>query len=289
MSATNKTLNYELPIFIDTDKPSWLGDWNGAMTKIDNSIKTIDGVAESGVTVANEALTTAEGAVTTANNALTASGEAKTEATAAKTLANNAYTLAGDAQVNSNNAINASEKNTTNIEKINTNLTFKSIDLMSSVGLTGGADYSGRGIFTYSNAIASLKCNLSISATGIPKLAVIQIGDGSTEYCVVGKIAGNVFGLLEITSMPTYSTYYLGETIFINRTTGTNAIDSGVCYMGYYQGYTVILIRKDDLGQDKRFISTSVYLKTGTLIPVTMGINPEVMKVSINPNVKESE
>lgn len=118
MSATNKTLNYELPIFIDTDKPSWLGDWNGAMTKIDNSIKTVDGVAESGVTTANEALTTAEGAVTTAGNALTASGEAKTEATAAKTLANNAYTLAGDAQVNSNIAIADSAKNKQDIQTL---------------------------------------------------------------------------------------------------------------------------------------------------------------------------
>lgn len=289
MSATNKTLNYELPIFIDTDKPSWLGDWNGAMTKIDNSIKTIDGVAESGVTMANEALTTAEGAVTTANNALTASGEAKTEATAAKTLANNAYTLAGDAQVNSNNAVEASEKNSGSIANINMNLTFKSIDLMSSVGLTGGADYSGRGIFTYSNTIASLKCNLSILASGISKLSVIQVGEASTEYCVVGKIAGNVFGLGEITTMPTYSTYYLGEAIFMNKTTGTTVPDSGVCYMGYYQGYTVILVRKEELGQDKRFISTSVYLKTGALIPVTMGIKPEVMRVSINPNIKKSE
>lgn len=281
MSATNKTLNYELPIFIDTDKPSWLGDWNGAMTKIDNSIKTVDGVAESGVATANEALTTAEGAVTTANNALTASGEAKTEATAAKTLANNAYTLAGDAQVNSNIAVDMSNKNKTSITNINTNLTFKSIDLMSSVGLTGGADYSGRGVFTYSNTIACLKCNLSISATGIPKLAVIQVGEASTEYCVVGKIAGNVFGLVEITTMPTYNTYYLGEIIFMNKTTGTNVPDSGICYMGYYQGYTVILVRKEELGQNKRFISTSVYLKTGALIPVTMGINPEIMRASI--------
>lgn len=135
MSATNKTLNYELPIFIDTDKPSWLGDWNGAMTKIDNSIKTIDGVAESGVTVANEALTTAEGAVTTANNALTVSGEAKTEATAAKTLANNAYTLAGDAQVNSNIAIADSTKNKQNIQAIDDKLSVTLVFLTKTAGV----------------------------------------------------------------------------------------------------------------------------------------------------------
>lgn len=135
MSATNKTLNYELPIFIDTDKPSWLGDWNGAMTKIDNSIKTVDGVAESGVTTANEALTTAEGAVTTANNALTASGEAKTEATAAKTLANNAYTLAGDAQVNSNIAIADSTKNKQDIQTVDDKLSVTQVFLTKTAGV----------------------------------------------------------------------------------------------------------------------------------------------------------
>lgn len=140
MSATNKTANYELPIFIDTDKPSWLGDWNSAMTKIDNSVKTVDGVAESGVTMANEALTTAEGAVTTANNALTASGEAKTEATAAKTLANNAYTLAGDAQVNSNIAIANSAKNKADIQTLDDKTTVTWHSLPKTEGSLNNSD-----------------------------------------------------------------------------------------------------------------------------------------------------
>lgn len=36
MSATNKTTNLELPIYIGSDKPTYLGDWNSAMEKIDN-------------------------------------------------------------------------------------------------------------------------------------------------------------------------------------------------------------------------------------------------------------
>lgn len=35
MSATNHTTNYNLPQFIDSDKPSWLSDVNGAMSTID--------------------------------------------------------------------------------------------------------------------------------------------------------------------------------------------------------------------------------------------------------------
>lgn len=42
MSATNATTNYALPIFIGTDKPAWLVDWNGAMTAIDAAIKGVD-------------------------------------------------------------------------------------------------------------------------------------------------------------------------------------------------------------------------------------------------------
>ena len=39
MSATQKTTNYQLPIFVGTDIPSWLTDFNGAMNKIDEAIK----------------------------------------------------------------------------------------------------------------------------------------------------------------------------------------------------------------------------------------------------------
>lgn len=56
MSATNSTANYELPIFLATDKPAWLTDWNGAMNAIDTAI--------------HSAQTTADGAQTTAGTAI---------------------------------------------------------------------------------------------------------------------------------------------------------------------------------------------------------------------------
>ena len=39
MSATNATTNYSLPLFIGTDKPAWLVDFNGAMNAIDAQMK----------------------------------------------------------------------------------------------------------------------------------------------------------------------------------------------------------------------------------------------------------
>lgn len=41
MSATNATANYNLPLFIGTDKPAWLTDWNGTMNSIDSAIANI--------------------------------------------------------------------------------------------------------------------------------------------------------------------------------------------------------------------------------------------------------
>lgn len=39
MTATNKTKNYELSQFVGTDRPTWLGDYNGDMSKIDTQLK----------------------------------------------------------------------------------------------------------------------------------------------------------------------------------------------------------------------------------------------------------
>lgn len=55
MSATNSTANYELPIFLATDKPAWLTDWNGAMSAIDTAIHTAQAAADGAQTTASAA------------------------------------------------------------------------------------------------------------------------------------------------------------------------------------------------------------------------------------------
>lgn len=72
MSATNKTTNLELPLFIGTDVPSWLTDWNGAMTKIDTHIATAvsdaSGAAATADAASESAAQTAQGLVSANNN-----------------------------------------------------------------------------------------------------------------------------------------------------------------------------------------------------------------------------
>ena len=47
MSATNATPTINLPLFIGSDKPAWLTDWNGAMNAIDAAIANLQ-TAEAG-------------------------------------------------------------------------------------------------------------------------------------------------------------------------------------------------------------------------------------------------
>jgi hypothetical protein len=53
MSASNLTPNYLLPQFVSTDKPSWLGDVNGAMVKIDAALASLQAEINTQVTNLN--------------------------------------------------------------------------------------------------------------------------------------------------------------------------------------------------------------------------------------------
>ena len=65
-NATNSTPNYGLPIFIDSDKPSWLVDWNGAMTELDTVIKEISTSEEANKNL----ITTANANIAKINNTI---------------------------------------------------------------------------------------------------------------------------------------------------------------------------------------------------------------------------
>lgn len=79
MSHTNETQNYKLPLFVDNDQPTWLGDFNGAMNKIDADLNTIGANAST--------------ALSAANNAVNRVGQVETTIAGVQTTANNAYSL----------------------------------------------------------------------------------------------------------------------------------------------------------------------------------------------------
>lgn len=93
MGHTNSTANLSLPQFIGTDKPTWLGDVNGAFSAIDSYVGTNDAAVAAAASDASSAISQAAAAVNTANTANTTAGNASTAATAAVTAANQANAL----------------------------------------------------------------------------------------------------------------------------------------------------------------------------------------------------
>lgn len=101
MAHTRSTTNYNLPQFDNTDKPTWLGDINGAFLAIDTAMHDNAGdateakqAATSALAALNNALERATAADTKAGQALTAATSASETATAAAATAANAQTAA---------------------------------------------------------------------------------------------------------------------------------------------------------------------------------------------------
>lgn len=67
MSHTNSTTNYNLPQFVGSDKPAWLGDINPAMSAIDTAIKN----ASDAATTASTGTTSNTSAIGTLSNLTT--------------------------------------------------------------------------------------------------------------------------------------------------------------------------------------------------------------------------
>lgn len=88
MSSTNHTTNYNLPQFVGSDKPAWLGDINPAMSAIDTAINNAATTAAQGVSDASTAQTKADSAYTLAGDANTAAGTAQTTANTAVAQSN---------------------------------------------------------------------------------------------------------------------------------------------------------------------------------------------------------
>lgn len=84
MSASQKTTNYELPVYAPTDVTSWLTDFNGAMNKIDAQMKLNEDDATDAMSKAANAVSTANAASKTATQAKTLAEQLQAELNALK-------------------------------------------------------------------------------------------------------------------------------------------------------------------------------------------------------------
>lgn len=111
MSYTNSTPNYNLPQWIGTDKPTFLGDFNGAFSAIDTAMKDNADASSAATSTANAANATAVSANTNANTALNTANNAKDTADAATAAAASATSTANTAKTTADNAAHAALSN----------------------------------------------------------------------------------------------------------------------------------------------------------------------------------
>lgn len=103
MSYTNKTAHYNLPQYVADDKPTYLNDFNGAMSDIDSAIYAAKNAADQAGTDAKAAQSTASGNST----AITTLTQTVTDNAATAAAASKAAQDAADANTGSINTINS--------------------------------------------------------------------------------------------------------------------------------------------------------------------------------------
>lgn len=130
---TNETDNYDLPQFVGTDKPTWLGDFNEAMSAIDagmaenaSDISSLDTRVTSAEGTASQASTDVAGLTSTVN---TLSGNVTT----ATTTANNAQSTATSALNTANSADDKADEAVTNIGTLSNLTTTAKTNLVSAI------------------------------------------------------------------------------------------------------------------------------------------------------------
>lgn len=185
MSATNLTKNLKLPQFVASDKPSWLGDVNGAMSKIDDGYGKMSGDISKANDTASSAKSQSDANTQTLTNvnselenqgnritALEAGGgteqleqRVNTLSTDVETLQTRADTFEDEIAQNGTNITNLTERVTTVEGKVKTNEdNITSLQTVTS-GLTESVQENSGKIQSLTNTVESQGKRLTSTET----------------------------------------------------------------------------------------------------------------------------
>lgn len=132
-ASTNKTANYDLPQFVGTDKPTWLGDINEAMADIDA------GMHENATNISNMASDVASASATASQASQDVAGLTSTvnslssDVTGVTTTANNAQSTATSALNTANTANGKADTNASNIGTLSNLNTTDKTNIVSAI------------------------------------------------------------------------------------------------------------------------------------------------------------
>ena len=138
---TNETDNYDLPQFVGTDKPTWLGDFNTAMASIDSAIAE----NASDISSLDTRVTSAEGTASQASSDVASLqstvSSLSSSVTSATTTANNAQSTATSALNTANTADGKADTNASAISSLTPRVTQCEADI-ANINLDNHATYT---------------------------------------------------------------------------------------------------------------------------------------------------
>lgn len=200
MGHTNSTVNYNLPQFVGTDKPSWLSDVNGAFLAIDTAIaaaKTTADSAAGGVASLQNTVGSHTTQIGTLTDTVTAQGGTLNSVTAL--IGNGTPTTTDQTIIGAINEINA---------EVN----------------PGSVSVTADGVKTYAELLNTL--HDLITRSKLSKSSVLKIIDSSDNY-VAAKLAMN------------YSSFYKFVWTEVNGTTNASLYDVSIKPSGTGSTYTL--------------------------------------------------
>ena len=232
MGHTNSTANLSLPQFIGTDKPTWLGDVNGAFSNIDAYVGTNDAAVAAATSDASSAVAQAASAVSTANAANTTAGNASTAATNAVGTANNAMSLVNQTNIKIGTLANLHTTDKTSIVNAINELADAGAGAASAVSY----DNSGSGL-TATNVQAAIDELAQGGSVG----SVEVTADGSKTHV---QLLNELFALIDGTNISDRAVLVRestngNKTIFNVSAIESTLYDFGRSNSGYSQGIRV--------------------------------------------------
>lgn len=222
MGSTNKTTGYNLPQWVGTDKPTFLGDMNDAFLKIDEGMSANKGSASTAEAQAGQAVQDANAALIKANSVETTANQANTNAQNAITIANNAKEGVDNAnskittlqtQVNGVKTWNAGQ-----LELVNSNLSLRGgfVNYNSALKMVGIA---GAGEGTAAIAKGSTLFSINGVNLGANSKRIIYGGmsvrknDGSPVFVDIGITTDNKITLE--TDVPGYISNWAIQSLLV--------------------------------------------------------------------------
>lgn len=188
MSSTNKTPNYKLSQYIGTDKPTYLGDYNGDMLKIDTQLKANADSASNATAAAGTAQAVAEQAsqsVQSLNDSVTANSA---DIASLKTKNAQQDSSIQNASNTASSALNKANQNEHNITEINTRNQWMQ-----------GTNIHNTGLPNYSKG--SWNCSYNRFSGLLNITGQIELSQGSTIAgdSRIGTIPDNIMRLINST------------------------------------------------------------------------------------------